>query len=110
MKRGLRFKIALQTRKAHKKLRNIPDNLKHTDETELPEELQQEDKRLTLSFGVNAVTAVDSDIPAEVNQDEDENKSELRLLEPQLLEEEAEFPFRTLASSDAKGNEIYEKL
>lgn len=65
---------------------------KRTSETECPEGRTQEDKRLAVGFvGVHAVTIVDAAIPVEVNQDE-ELKTELRLLELQLLTESLEFP------------------
>ena len=72
---------------------------------------------MTLSFvGVNAVTTVDSDTPVEVNQDVDEKKTELRLLEPQLFGEEAEFPSEHLVPAmqkemkSMKDCDVYEEV
>ena len=118
---GSETRLATEHRARHAKRQQETEersrHAKRTDETELPEELQQEDKRLTLSFvGVNAVTTVDSDIPVEVNQDEDEKKTELRLLEPQLLREEAEFPSEHLVPAmqkemkSMKDFDVYEEV
>ena len=63
------------------------------DRPELPEDLMPDDKRLTIAYvGVHSVTSRDTDIPVEVNEDETEKQTQLRLLEPQLFDHDPEFP------------------
>ena len=81
----------------HKKVKKDFDMKKREGDTELPDELLQENKQISVSFlGAHAAPTADTDIPVEVNQDEEEKKTELRLFESQLLRDEPEFPAEKL--------------